>query len=218
MYSMGVDADKHPEDTPPELSTDRCCCGSVRISTAAYLIAFVELIIIFYHLFLALWTHDKTAEDYAFSFILGIFCLTLALVAVILMIIGIRRKSAYFLVPHLLMQFATIVSWTLLAGYLILLMIGGTSIKANVVVYEDSDKGRIGLINIDRRDPIKTQVYMRGLNLLMVALLGLTVFIIGLQIWFFAIIRRCFALLRRKAIDKPSCAINLASLQNDHRV
>jgi len=149
-----------------------------------------------YHLFLAVWNYDKTGDDYAFSFILGVFCMGLALVAVVLMIIGIRKSSPYFLVPHLLMQFATIVSWTLLAGYLILLMVGGTLVKFNATISEDSEKGRLGLTNIDRQDPIKAQVSAKGLNLLLVVLLGFTVILVALQVWFFDIIRRCFLRFR----------------------
>lgn len=45
---MGAaDADKLAADIP--LDVDHCCCGFVRIQTAAYAIGFIELLIIFYN-------------------------------------------------------------------------------------------------------------------------------------------------------------------------
>jgi len=204
-----------PADT--SLHDARCCCGCLKLNVAAYLIAVVEILFILYHLSFAIWGYGQASGDHEFSLILGIFCMGLALVAVVLMLIGIRRSSAYFLIPHLLMQFATVVSWTLMAGYLILLMVGGTSIKTNSVMYEDSEKGQLGLANVDKQESVKLQLAMPELNYLFVVLLGITVFLIGIQIWFFSIIRRCFVLLRRKAVDKPESPA-VARLPNDHRV
>jgi hypothetical protein len=210
---MGLDADKQLHEEPAlNLDSSRCCCGVVKIRTAAYLIALFEILFVLYHLFLAFWNYGKVGDEYVFSFVLGIFCMFLALVAIVLMLVGIRKSSAYFLVPHLLMQFATIVSWTLLAGYLIVLMVGGTSIKINGVIYEDSEKGRTGLASVDRRDPIVAQLVVPSLNIIFVLILGLTVLCIAIQIWFFTLIRRCFSLLSRIRKDsKANCCLSINS-------
>lgn len=112
-----------------------------------------------------------------------------------------------------------------MAVYLIFLMVGGTSIKVNSVIYEDSTEGRLGkfdprlskqrllgLASIDSRDPINSQVQLHGLNIFLTVLLVLTVCGVAIQIFFFTIIKKCFTLLRQKAI-KP---ISVES--NNHRV
>jgi hypothetical protein len=51
-----------------------------------------------------IYLYDKIDDEYAFAFTLTLFSFMLAFVAVILMVEGVRRKSPYFLVPHILMQ------------------------------------------------------------------------------------------------------------------
>ncbi|KAI6178471.1 hypothetical protein M3Y98_00504300 [Aphelenchoides besseyi] len=196
QYSMGGDVDETEKavETKRDIS-DRCCCG-VRVRIAAYWIAAIELVILAYNFGLAVWNFNKSSDDYYFSFVLGIFCMTLSFIAIVLLLIGIRKLSAYFLIPHMLMQFAMIVAWTLVAGYIVLLMIGGTSIKLNAVIYEDTPRGRLGLSSVDKYDPIRANVQFRGLNVILVVLLGLTVSIVAIQIWFFSIIAQYFSVLR----------------------
>ncbi|KAI6241228.1 hypothetical protein M3Y99_00346700 [Aphelenchoides fujianensis] len=199
QYSMGGDVDAEaPAKSARELN-DRCCCGLISLRMGALVIAGLEFLFLLYNFGIALWNYNKSGDDYAFSFVLGIFCMALALIAIVLLVVGIRKSSAYFLIPHLLMQFAMIVACTLVAGYLVLLMIGGTSIKINAVVYEDSPRGRAGLASINSRDPLRSTIPFRALNLILVLLLGLTVGFIGLQIWFFKLIANFFSVLRSQS-------------------
>jgi hypothetical protein len=112
-----------------------------------------------------------------------------------------------------------------MAVYLILLMVGGTSIKVNSVIYEDSTKGRLGksflissnlsslgLANIDSRESINSQVQVHGLNIVLTVLLAMTVCGVALQIFFFTIIQKCFTLLRQKAVKPNGADVN------NHRV
>lgn len=49
-------------------------------------------------------TYEKTGNENAFAFSLMLFSFVLAIIAVILLFIGIQKRSSYFLVPYLLMQ------------------------------------------------------------------------------------------------------------------
>lgn len=51
--------------------------------------------------------YDKTGDEYAFTFTFTLFCFTLAIFAIALLLTGIHRKSPYFLLPHLLGQVNT---------------------------------------------------------------------------------------------------------------
>lgn len=89
-----------------------------------------------------------------FSFILSIF-------AIILLFIGIQKRSSYFLIPYLLMQvknfylyfyiclnfffkLAILISTFALCVYITLLLIGGTSITIDTIFFEDSTRGQLG--------------------------------------------------------------------------
>ena len=186
---------------PPE---SNCCFGLIHLQAGAILIALLELVFFIYQIFICSKSYDKTGDEYAFAFILTLFSFALAIVAVILLLFGVPRKSPYFLVPHLLMQFAIICSTFLLTIYLILLWIGGTSVQVDLVFYEDSPRGELGLTQINRYLPIRQDVILTDLNFLLIGLIVLTTIFLFIQIIFLWVVKRCYNLLRYLSMEKPT--------------
>lgn len=226
-YSMGLNgtvAEVSSSSSPssagpnkPQLQSS-CCCGLIRFQTAALLIAIGELAFFVYQIFAASASYDKTGDEYAFAFTLALFSLALAVIAVVLLLVGLRKNSPYFLVPHLLMQVAIVSSSLLLVLYMAVLLVGGTSVKIDTMFYEDSPRGELGLSQLNRYPPVRTNVLVRGLNSLFLALLFSAVVFLAVQIWFFTIVGQCYQLLRSLAWQKSQSELSGTSttvLQQD---
>uniref|UniRef100_A0A915DP65 MARVEL domain-containing protein n=1 Tax=Ditylenchus dipsaci TaxID=166011 RepID=A0A915DP65_9BILA len=187
---MGVNGCSATQTTPPSALTSkpqgqRSCCGLIGLQTATILIALFELIFFLYQIFSTSMSYDKTGDEYALAFALTLFSFVLCIVAVTLLLVGLKKRSPYFLVPHLLMQFAILSSTFLLAIYFTLLLVGGTSIKVDAIFYEDSPRGELGLAQSSRLPPVKAEIIAHGLNTLLIALLVLTVIFFLFQLWLF---------------------------------
>ncbi|KAI1711730.1 hypothetical protein Ddc_12822 [Ditylenchus destructor] len=190
----------------------KCCCGLLRIQIGAMLVAVFELAFFLYQIFATTMAYDKTGDEYALAFTLTLFSFVLAMVAVVLLLIGVHRRSPYFLVPHLLMQFAILCSTFLLAIYLILLIIGGTSVKLDAIFYEDSPRGELGLAQSSQLPPIRATIVAKGLNTILILLLFITTVSFAVQFWFFVVVRRCYQLYRQGILEKPSLNGTAASV------
>ncbi|CAD5206717.1 unnamed protein product [Bursaphelenchus okinawaensis] len=210
-YSMGVEPDK-ASDERSDVPAERCCLGLMHVKTGACLIAIFEIVIILYHVTVAICKYDKVDEDYSFAFTLAIFSLSLAVIAIILLLIGIKRHSPFFLIPHLLMQFTVIASWAFLVGYVTLLLVGGTSVRLDVVVYEDSKKGEMGLQKLHKYPPLKSTVDSKSLNLFLVTLLIVMALAIFFQTWCFRVVLRCFTVLRKYSVEKSTRSNSLVAI------
>jgi hypothetical protein len=201
-YSMGVDGVSN--DSAKCHPSDRCCCRLFHVRTAAVLIALFELVCIIYQSFSVSWSYAKTGDEHAFSFSITLFSFALAFIAVVLLIVGVKKGSPYFLVPHLLMQFAIIVSTALLSVYLALLLIGGTSIKVDAILYEDSPRGELGLAQSTRYEALRATTLLNGLNAVLISLLITSLFFFAFQVWFFVVVNKCYGYLQRISLEKPS--------------
>uniref|UniRef100_A0A1I7RY10 MARVEL domain-containing protein n=1 Tax=Bursaphelenchus xylophilus TaxID=6326 RepID=A0A1I7RY10_BURXY len=212
MYSMGVEPDKAASDDQSNIPLERCCFSLMHVKTAACLIAIFEVVVILYHVTVAFFKFDKVGDDYSFAFTLSIFSLSLATLAIILLLIGIKRWSAFFLIPHLLMQFTVIASWTFLVGYVMFLLIGGTSVRFDLVIYEDSKKGEQGLQKLSKYNTFKSTTDYRSLNLFLVSLLAVMTLAILAQSWCFRVVLRCFSVLRKYSLEKSSRSDSLVAI------
>ncbi|KAH7668123.1 Protein C05E11.3 a [Aphelenchoides avenae] len=202
---MGTDDASEKNTTgASEPGADHCCCRLLHVKTAALLIALLELLGILYQTFSASWSYAKTGDQHAFAFSLTLFSFALAFVAVVLLIVGIKKRSPYFLIPHILMQFAIIVSSTLLSLYITLLLIGGTSVKVDAIFYEDSPRGEFGLAQSFRHEPIRATAVVGAMNTLLLTLLLMSLVVIAFQVWFFVVVRRCYQHLQRLSLEKPA--------------
>lgn len=61
-----------------------------------------------------------------------------------------------------------ITSTFLLTIYLLILLVGGTSVKVDAIFYEDSARGELGLSQANRIAPLKTLVVTHELNTIIV--------------------------------------------------
>jgi hypothetical protein len=134
--SMGVDGEGKKED--------RCLCDLLHVRQGALIVAGFELIFILYEIATTVWFFDKHDDYYILAISLILSSFALALIAVVLLILGVQKRNHHLIVPHLIMQCAIILASFLFCGYLTLLLLGGTSVEVETIFYEDSPRGELG--------------------------------------------------------------------------
>ena len=99
----------------------RCLCGCFHVKTGAYCIAGIEILLIFCYFLNALlvllqqkhaYGHERTGhKDFGYgydfvqvAFVISSVSLAIALASVLLMIVGLSRNTASFLLPHIIVQ------------------------------------------------------------------------------------------------------------------
>uniref|UniRef100_A0A7E4VVZ8 MARVEL domain-containing protein n=1 Tax=Panagrellus redivivus TaxID=6233 RepID=A0A7E4VVZ8_PANRE len=194
--SMGSDPDKSSV-------SERCLCGLMHVKRAAFIIGFIELLFIVYQIVSTLWFFDKNEESYVFAVTLILTSFVLALIAVVLLAIGLYKSTPFLLVPHLLMQCAICVASAFLCGYLIILLIGGTSVEVETIFYEDSPRGELGMTLSSHYPPVELSVIARGLRSVLFALLLITVGFLACQLWFLYVVNQCYNYLHQRSLEKP---------------
>uniref|UniRef100_A0A7E4VEW9 MARVEL domain-containing protein n=1 Tax=Panagrellus redivivus TaxID=6233 RepID=A0A7E4VEW9_PANRE len=120
------DADQLPKSIQFDESSDnyRCLCSCFHIKTGGFIVAGVELFLILFFFLNALlimlqqkngYEYDKgeKSSDYVFvAFLITTIGCAIALLSALLMLIGLARNTASFLVPHLFVQGIAIVCFT----------------------------------------------------------------------------------------------------------
>jgi hypothetical protein len=79
-------------------------------------------------------------------------------------------------------QFAMLTSTFLLGIYVVMLLVGGTSVKVEAIFYEDSARGELGLTQASRLSPLKTSVTTHELNTMLISTLLATIIFLLLQV------------------------------------
>ena len=87
-----------------EGENETCLCNLLHVRTGAFVVAVVELIYVIYQIITTAWFFDSNNEHYLLAVFLILVCFILAFIAVVLLIVGIKRENPYLVVPHLLMQ------------------------------------------------------------------------------------------------------------------
>ncbi|CAG9536066.1 unnamed protein product [Cercopithifilaria johnstoni] len=183
---------------------NRCCCSLLHVTTATLLIACLELCYFSYEIFSTIYHLVQTGEQYLLSLSISLFGILLALIASILLFIGIKTSTPYLLVPHLLMQAAAICMLSLVCLFCIFALMAGTSLDFRIVNMEDNTAGDLTLSMTGKST--HELIYVSQTFALILSFSCIFLLLLGLvQVWMIIIVFRCFSHLQEKAILKTQC-------------
>ncbi|VDK27250.1 unnamed protein product [Gongylonema pulchrum] len=188
--------------TPAKTSQRRCCCNSLHVVTATLLIGCLELCYFAYEVFSTIYHFMRTGEQYILSLSVSLFCVLLALVAVLLLFAAVKTSTAYLLVPHLLMQAAAVCILSLMCFFCIFSATAGTSLDFRIVSVEDSPAGDLALSMVDDSSIYELTHISKTLTLFLIIVFIILLLFTSIEVWMFITVLGCFFHLQEKAILK----------------
>ncbi|MCP9260368.1 hypothetical protein DINM_003727 [Dirofilaria immitis] len=117
---------------------NRCCYSLLHVTTATMLIGCVEICYFSYEIFSTIYHFIQTGEQYFLSLSMSLFGILLALIASVLLFVAVKTSTPYLLVPHLLMQAATVCILSLICLFCLFALLAGTSLDFRIINVEDS--------------------------------------------------------------------------------
>uniref|UniRef100_A0A8R1XT90 Uncharacterized protein n=1 Tax=Onchocerca volvulus TaxID=6282 RepID=A0A8R1XT90_ONCVO len=184
---------------------NRCCCNLLHVTTATLLIGCVEICYFSYEIFSTIYYFVKTSEQYL-SLSMLLFGLLFALIASILLFVAIKTSIPYLLIPHLLMQIATLCILSLICLFCLFTVIVGTSLDFRIVNMADNSTVDDLALNMTSSKSTYELTYVSKVFASFLFFLCIFLLLLDLiQVWMLIIVFRCFFHLQKKAILKTQC-------------
>ncbi|KAM3720706.1 Levansucrase [Dirofilaria immitis] len=183
---------------------NRCCYSLLHVTTATMLIGCVEICYFSYEIFSTIYHFIQTGEQYFLSLSMSLFGILLALIASVLLFVAVKTSTPYLLVPHLLMQAATVCILSLICLFCLFALLAGTSLDFRIINVEDSIIGDLAFSMTSKSTYEHTYIsetLIMILSFICIFLLLLS----SVQVWMLIIVFGCFFHLQEKAISKTQC-------------
>lgn len=170
----------HPDfDDVDKGSRHKCCCNRIHVKKGAIAVGVVESICCLLTVIIVGLGYGGNQSDnkrYA-MFVQGLVGSSLLLLVVNFMFGGIQKKSAYFLIPHLVLQILIIIWSIIMTIAMIIFLCNKVSENENVTT-----RAKVGF----------------SIGICLVFLVAV------IEIWFFVVVLKCFRYLRDLTVGKPT--------------
>lgn len=188
---VGMGSLPTPEDEERKPSFTSCC-GCVHVRSLTIGIIFFELLYILYQGTVGVmqWVDGRIPEGLAWPS--WTVALALGLVSIVLLCVGLHRRNAHFLIPHLVVQLLFTFTMLVLSVFCVYSLVAGTSLSFRLAVMADDDEVREQITR--RRGPPATA--LKGSTDFVVAIVSIMAigyFLAALfNLYCFYVVFRCY--------------------------